>query len=448
MSSLLFVSVVSTLFSLLYCRNVIDVNKFGADVKGVKKSTNAISKAIEEAVTKGGGDVHFPAGVYLTGPIHLKTNVTLTLDEKTTIKFSTDFDDYLPMVRMRWEGTVINNFSPLIYAYKQENIGIKGKGTIDGQGSVWWNEYHKLKDLWTKSKVRNTKYQKEFLRMNNLKEMNKTDDTSRMEFAFLRPPFVQFYECKNILIEGIHVKNSPFWNLNPVFSDDIVIKDVTITATVPSPNTDGIDPDSCRNVIISNVTIDVGDDCIAVKSGRDAQGRSFGRPSENILIEKSHMLRGVAGVAIGSEGSGGIRNVTVRDCNFHGTSRGLFIKSTRGRGGVTEHIRFHNVTMTNLGNEAFLFTMIYPLSYFYTPGDKMPYNRTGKREPFTDKTPIFRDIEVSGIKGNAQHSIVISGLPESLIENIQFKDIDLKSKFGLVSNYTTNIQINEYSQKN
>ena len=159
MASFLLVATVSTLFGLLYGQNVIDVTKFGADVKGVKKSTDAIRKAIDAAVSKGGGEVHFPAGVYLTGAIHLKTNVTLNLAEKAVIKFSTDFDDYLPMVRMRWEGTEVINFSPLIYAYKQENIGIKGKGTINGQGSVWWKEWYKLTDIWVKNKVRNTTYQ-------------------------------------------------------------------------------------------------------------------------------------------------------------------------------------------------------------------------------------------------------------------------------------------------
>ena len=349
------------------------------------------------------------------------------------------------MVRMRWEGTVINNFSPLIYAYKQQNIGIKGKGTIDGQGSVWWKEWYKLRDIWMKSKIRNTTYQQEFLRLNDLNELkNETEDVSRLDLGFLRPPFVQPFDCKNVLIEGIHVKESPFWNLNPVFCDGLVINDVTITATIPSPNTDGIDPDSCRNVIISNVTIDVGDDCIAIKSGRDAQARRIGRPTENLLIEKSHMFRGHSGVAIGSEGSGGVRNVTIRDCNFHGTQRGLFIKTTRGRGGVNEDIRLRNVTMTDIKKEAILLSMKYSPS----SEDKDLYNRTEKLEPFTDKTPVIRNVEVTNIRGDAQHSIVLSGLPESLIENIRFNNINLKTEFGITFNFSTNVQINQFSQKN
>ena len=267
--------------------------------------------------------------------------------------------------------------------------------------------------------------------MNELR--NETEDVSPLEMAFIRPPLVQPFDCKNVLIEGIHFKESPNWNLNPVFCVDVIIKDVTITATIPSPNTDGIDPDSCSNVIISNVTIDVGDDCIAIKSGRDAQGRRIGRPTENLLIEKSHMLRGHAGVAIGSEGSGGIRNVTVRDCHFEGTQRGLFIKTTRGRGGVTEDIHFHNVTMTDIKREAIIFSMKYSNS------SEDVYNRTQKLEPFTDKTPIIRNIEATGIKGDAQHSIVLSGLPESLIEDIRLKDIDLQSKFGSFCNHSANV---------
>ena len=153
-------------------------------LKGLRKVRMPSKKAIDEAVSKGGGEVHFHSGVYLTGPIHLKSNVKLNLDEKATIKFSTDFDDYLPMVRMRWEGTEVINFSPLIYAYKQENIGIKGKGTIDGQGSVWWKEWYRLTDIWIKNKVRNTKYQQEFLRLNDMKELkNETQNTSRLELG-------------------------------------------------------------------------------------------------------------------------------------------------------------------------------------------------------------------------------------------------------------------------
>ena len=183
------------------------------------------------------------------------------------------------MVRMRWEGTEVINFSPLIYAYKQENIGIKGKGTIDGQGSVWWKEWYRLTDIWIKNKVRNTKYQQEFLRLNDMKELkNETQNTSRLELGFLRPPFVQPFDCKNVLIEGIHVRDSPFWNLHPVYCDNVIIKDVTITASYPGPNTDGIDPDSCSNVIISNVTINVGDDCIAIKSGMRRSGKTFWSP--------------------------------------------------------------------------------------------------------------------------------------------------------------------------
>ena len=178
---------------------------------------------------------------------------------------------------MGWEGTVLNTFPPLISAYEQQNIVIKGKAILDGQGSHWWL-YLKQKKFF------NSKYQKEFFRSNNLTEFkSQINDMSNMEMGFLRPPFIQLYDCKQIIIQDIKVRNSPFWNINPVFCDNVLINNVRIEATHPSPNTDGIDPDSSRNVVISNVEFNVGDDCIAIKSGRDLQGRRIGRPNRQSI---------------------------------------------------------------------------------------------------------------------------------------------------------------------
>ena len=369
----------------------------------------------------------------LCGPIHLKSNITIHLADDSIIKFSKDFDDYLPMVRIRWEGTELMTFSPLIYAYKQENLAIIGKGVLDGQGSNWWTHYKELKSEFNKNRTRNTKYQKEFLRLNNLTEIaSETMDMSRIDTAFLRPPFAQPFDSKNILIESVTFKDSPFWNINPVYCENMTIKDVKIDSPFPSPNTDGIDVDSCKDVLISNLICHSGDDCIAIKSGRDLQGRRIGRPTENVLIHNCMMLRGKGGVAIGSEQSGGIRNVTVKDCVFNETSRGIFIKSTRGRGGVVENINFQNITMNAITKEAIHTIM----NYF-----------NNKYEPFSERTPVFRDIRYENIRANSNSSVVLLGIQESLLQNIEMKNIEINSESGLVSNFTTNLKLTKFSLK-
>ena len=406
--------------------NVFDVTKFGADSKGLHKSTSAIKQAIDAAVKEGGGTVYFPKGDYLCGPIHLKSNITLHFADNTVIKFSNDFDDYLPMIRVRWEGTVLNTFSPLITAYKQQNIVIKGKAILDGQGSHWW-QYLKQK------KFIDSKYQKEFFRVNNLTELrSEVEDMSRIKMGFLRPPFIQLFDSTNIIIQDITVRNSPFWNINPVFCDNVLIKKVRIEAPHTSPNTDGIDPDSCRNVTITNVEFDVGDDCIAIKSGRDLQGRRYGRPTDNVLITDCKMFGGISGLAIGSEMSGGVQNITVRNCLINGTDRGIYIKSLRGRGGVVDRLFFNNISMINIKTEGIRVSMFF---------NNRNQSSHSKPKPFTEGTPVFRNFHFSHISGSANQSVFLEGLPESLIHNISLSKVDLKSKYGLYIAYTENLQI-------
>ena len=438
----LFVKIINLIvvISLANSQNIFDVTQFGADVKGFNKSTEAVIKAINAAQKVGGGTVYFPNGEYLCGPIHLKSNITLHLADNAIIKFSKDFDDYLPMVEMRWEGTVLNNFSPLIYAHKQQNIVIKGKGILEGQGSYWFEEYKKLENEYMKTKKRSTKYQQEFVKVNNLTEIaSETLDMSRISVGFLRPPFIQLFDSKNILIEDITLRNSPFWNINPVFCENVVIRGVKIFAPYTMYNTDGIDPDSCKDMLISNVEIDVGDDCIAIKSGRDLQGRRIGRPTENVTITNSKMLKGVSGVAIGSEQSGGVKNITIKDCIFNGTDRGLYIKSMRGRGGIVEDIHYKNISMTNIKYQAII------IGFWWAAGDS-----PRKVEPFSDKTPVFRDIKFEDIKADvldSKYSVDITGLPESLLTNVELKNINIISENGLSENFTTNLKMVGYSQR-
>ncbi len=390
-------------------RGFYSVTGFGASSDGQTMCTEAIGKAIDTAASHGGGTIYFPAGTYLTGPIRLQSHITLSLDAGATLKFSTNFDDYLPMVPSRWEGITVTNFSPLIYAYQASDVAIVGRGTLDGQGQVWWDFLHKLR---ASKDLPRSKWQDEFARLNKdrIAEMN----YAPLNVGFLRPPFIQLYECTNVLVEGVTIRNSPFWNVSPVFCENVNVHGVSIISPSNSPNTDGINPDSCRNVHISDCLLDVGDDCITIKSGRDADGRRVGKPIENCTIVNCTLLHG-HGLSIGSEMSGGVKNIVVDNCVFDGTDNGIRIKSTRGRGGVIEDVRISNLVMRNIRDDVLVLTTFY---------------RKSDPEPVSDRTPIFRNIHFSSITGGGKVACEVTGLTEMPIENVTFSDIQLTGKTG------------------
>src|SRR5690606_26462533 len=300
----------------------------------------------------GGGTVYFPAGKYLTGPIHLKSNITIFIDAGAELHFSDNFDHYLPMVPSRWEGTEVINFSPLFYAKDVENIAIVGRGLIDGHGKNWW----RLSEVEVKKLTEDSNWEKEFKRLNP--SVLAPDLPGWIERGFLRPPFIQFMNCKNVQIKDIKIQNSPFWTINPQYCDNVTVDGITID-NPPSPNTDGINPESCRNVRIANSHISVGDDCSTIKSGKDRSGRKVNIPAENYTITNCTMLRGHGGVVIGSEMSGGVKNIAITNCIFDGTDRGIRIKSARGRGGVVEDIRVSNIIMRNIRDQAIVLNTQY-----------------------------------------------------------------------------------------
>ncbi|SFC45105.1 Pectate lyase superfamily protein [Zunongwangia mangrovi] len=390
--------------------------------------TDVIQSAIDEASAKGGGTVYFPAGEYLTGAIRLKSNITLHLDAGAILRFSDDFNDYLPFVEMRWEGTVMKNFSPLIYAYEVENIAITGRGTIDGQGRKWWLELYRIETA--EEKPPRTKFQKMWVEQN--KGLETSDYYQRtMSWEFFRPPLFQAYRSENILIEGVTIQNSPFWTVNPAFCNNIRITGVTIF-NPESPNTDGINPTSCKNVHISDSHISVGDDCITIKSGRDADGRKWATPTENVTITNCTMLSGHGGVVIGSEMSGGIKKITISNCVFDGTDRGIRLKTARGRGGVVEDIRVSNIVMNNIQEQAIMMNMFYD------------HNET--IEPVSERTPTFRNIHFSGITGkNIKNAGRIAGIEEMPVENITFSDIDFQAEEGFYISVAKNVEFHDVS---
>lgn len=395
----------------------VDMRKAGANPKGIKLNTALINKTINKLNAAGGGTLFFPAGKYLTGAIKMKSNITIELEAGATLLFSDNFDDYLPYVEMRYEGIMMNSFCPLIYAVDAENITIKGEGTIDGQGKKWWTEFFKVMIDLQKNGVRDVnKYQPMWDKANDVKKLydeTNEDYISSMQRRFFRPPFIQPIRCKNVKILGITIINSPFWTINPEFCENVTIDKVTINNPL-SPNTDGINPESCKNVHISNCHITVGDDCITLKSGRDLQARNLNAPNENITITNCTMLAGHGGVVIGSEMSGGVKKVVISNCVFDGTDRGIRIKSTRGRGGVVEDIQISNIIMRNIKKEAIIMNLKY---------SKMP------EEPLSERTPIFRNINISNVTANDVNiPIKIVGLEEAPISGITFSNIYIQSK--------------------
>ena len=394
----------------------VDMKQAGAKTDGKTINTTLINQTIDRLEKGGGGTLFFPAGKYLTGPIRMKSNITLELEAGATLLFSTNFDDYMPFVEVRHEGVMMKSFSPLIYATDAENITIKGEGTLDGQGKAWWDEFFKvLIDLRDNGKRDVNKYQPMFDKENDVEKIaaeTNQDWHGTLDRRFFRPPFIQPIRCKNVRIEGVKIVNSPFWTINPEFCDNVTVDGVTIH-NVPSPNTDGINPESCRNVHISNCHISVGDDCITIKSGRDLQARNLAAPCENITVTNCTMLSGHGGVVIGSEMSGSVRHVTISNCVFEGTDRGIRLKSTRGRGGVVEDIRVSNVVMKDIKKEALTFNLKY---------SRMP------QEPKSERTPVFRNIHISGITVvDVNVPIEIVGLEEAPITDIVLRDIQIKN---------------------
>jgi polygalacturonase len=332
-----------TFLSLLLCvcslsflhAERVDMQQAGADIQGRKLNTTLINSTIDRLNANGGGTLFFPTGTYLTGSIHMKSNITLELEAGATLKFSENFDDFLPYVEVRHEGIMMKSFQPLIYAVDAENITIKGEGTLDGQGKAWWTEFFRvLVDLRDNGKRNINKYQPMFEKENDLKALyaeTNEDWHGTLDRRFFRPPFIHPIRCKNVRVEGVKIINSPFWTVNPEFCDNVTIKGITIH-NVPSPNTDGIDPESCEYIRIIGVNIHVGDDCIAMKASKVFLGMKLKKSCEHTVIRNCLLDKGHGGIVIGSEMSGGVKDMVVTQCLMDHTDRGLRVKTRRGRG--------------------------------------------------------------------------------------------------------------------
>ena len=314
----------------------------------------AINQAIMTCNQEGGGTVLVPEGTFYTGPITLKSNVNLHVSEGATLKFSTDQKLYFPAVITRWEGLDCYNARPLIYAYGETNIALTGKGTIDGQGSNehWWYMCGAPRYGW-KEGMRSQKLGSRERLMGYAELKRPIYERVMTPEDGLRPQLINFYSCNTVLIEDVTLLNSPFWVIHPLFCESLIVRGVKIFNR--GPNGDGCDPESCKNVLIENCRFDTGDDCIAIKSGRNEDGRKWNIPSENIIVRNCEMKNGHGGVVIGSEISGGYRNLYVEDCVMDSPQldRVIRIKTSTCRGGLIENVFVRNIKVGQC-NEAVL----------------------------------------------------------------------------------------------
>ncbi len=428
-------------------KDTLSISAFGAIGDGLRLNTSSINAAIESAYRKGGGVVLVPKGLWLTGPIVLKSNINLHLQQGAMLLFSSDFNQY-KLIEGNWEGLPqMRNQSP-ISATGATNVAITGKGIIDGNGGVWRQvKKDKLTEgQWRKllasggllSDDKKTWYPSASnLKGNNEKNPGviapeKTAAYYQSIKDFLRPNMVVFTACKNILWEGVTFQNSAAWCLHPLMCENLIVRDIKVKNPWFAQNGDGIDVESCSNVLIENSFFDVGDDALCMKSGRDAAGRKRGMPTQNVSIRGCTVYSAHGGFVIGSEMSGGVRNVKVDNCSFIGTDIGLRFKTTRGRGGVVENIIINDIVMKDIPGEAILFDMYYmskdPVPTF---GEKqeMPVI---ERKPLDESTPSFRNFRISRVQcDGTEKAIFIRGLPEMQVSDIVLKDMSFTANKGI-----------------
>jgi polygalacturonase len=385
------------------------ITKFGGVGNGKTDCTEALSKAIDACNKAGGGRVLVPEGVFLTGAIHLKSNVNLHLVKGATIMFDRDPKKYLPVVFTRWEGMELMNYSPFIYAFEQSNIGITGEGIIDGNADCdyWWPWKGRPGCGWKKGDPEQSKARA--LLYDYVAKATPVKDRVFGDGSYLRPMFIQPYRCKNVLIEGVTLRHSPMWQLHPVLCTNVTIRGVHVereaNATAQTgPNCDGCDPESCTDVLIENCYFATGDDCIAIKAGRNDDGRRVAVPSQNFIIRGCHMEDGHGGITLGSEISAGVRNVFAMDCQLNSPrlDHGLRFKNNAMRGGVLENAYFRNITIGEVAHAAIT------VDFNYEEGPNGKY------------TPVLRNLQVENLKsGKSRYPMDLQGFSNAPIMNVR-----------------------------
>lgn len=433
------------------------ITAFGAIANSMALQTDAINQTIDAVHRKGGGVVLLEAGIWLSGPIVLKSNVNLHLAKNALLHFTDDFSQYR-MIETSWEGIPqMRNQSP-IWALNQQNIAITGAGVIDGNGGAWrmvkkgkmtesqWKKLlssggvlNEKKDIWypSESALSGASYK-------DAGRITADKDAAFYEGIkdFLRPNMVLIEGCEGVLLEGVTFQNSAAWNIHPLMSNDITIRNIAVRNPWFAQNGDGLDIESCQNVLVENSNFDVGDDAICIKSGRDEAGRERDRPTQDVWVRNCTVYHAHGGFVVGSEMSGGARNLYVDNCTFIGTDIGLRFKTTRGRGGVVENVFINNIFMKDIPGEAILFDMYYEA--------KDPIALSGeRREPpkvevkeVSASTPQFRHFQISNVTcDGAAKGLFIRGLPEMHINDISLKNITIRSTEGIDIQEASNVKI-------
>ncbi|WP_347052452.1 glycoside hydrolase family 28 protein [Flavobacterium olei] len=424
----------------------VNIKDFGAVNGGDVLNTKAFADAIDAVSKKGGGKVIIPPGIWLTGPIILKSNIELHAQTGALIKFSTDKTLY-PIIETSFEGLNTWRCISPIYGKNLENVAFTGNGVWDGSGEAWrqvkkskltdeqWKKFvssggvlNEKKDSWYPSEqyLKGAKGADQ-----NIRHDLKTKEDFEAIHDFLRPVLVSIQNSKRVLFDGPVFQNSPAWNIHPLLIEDLIIRNITVRNPWFSQNGDGLDVESCKNVIIENSSFDVGDDAICIKSGKDKDGRDRGVACENIIVKNNIVYHGHGGVTVGSEMSGGVKNLHVSNCTFMGTDVGLRFKSTRGRGGVVENIFISDIFMTDIPSQAISFDLYYGGKSIAETLAEGGNTVSTKLVSVNEETPQFKNISIKNItiKG-AQQAVFLQGLPEMNLENIEITNLIAKAQKG------------------
>lgn len=429
--------------------NSVSIADLGGVPDGKFLNTEVFAKAIEQLAEKGGGKVIIPAGIWLTGPIQMKSNIELHVEDGALVRFSDNFDLY-PLIPTSFEGLDTYRCMSPIHAHNLENIAITGRGTFDGSGDAWRpvkkgkmtaNQWKKLlKSGGVVNKKGDIWYPSEnSMRGDSRDNFNVPSFTTREEFEqvrdFLRPVMVSIANSKRVLLDGPTFQNSPAWNIHPLMCEDVTVRNLTVRNPWYSQNGDGIDLESCKNVVIYNNSFDVGDDAICFKSGKDADGRKRNIPTENVIVKNNVVYHAHGGFVIGSEMSGGVRNVHISSCTFMGTDIGLRFKSTRGRGGVVEDIYISNINMTDIPAEPIRFNLFYggKAPILDDGGNSISTDGNAQAVPVSEETPSFKNIYMKNIVANGfGNAAFFMGLPEMKVENVRLENALLRAPKGVV----------------
>lgn len=439
--------------------DTINIVNHGAKGDGHFLNTTAINKAIEQSSLQGGGVVLVPSGLWLTGPIILKSNVNLHLKRDAILFFTDDFDQY-KLIAANWEGQPAwRNQSP-ISGTDLTNIAITGSGVIDGNGDAWrMVKKSKLTDSQWKNLVNSGGVvdkssqiwypsEKSLAGSKDKKAGVMTAGRSSSDYEhikdFLRPNLLVLTNCKKVLLEGVTIQNSPAWNLHPLLCEDLTLRRLLVRNPWYGQNGDGVDIESCKNVLIEDCTFDVGDDGICIKSGRDKSGRERGKPTENVLIRNNVVYHAHGGFVIGSEMSGGAKNIWVQDCSFIGTDIGLRFKTKRGRGGTVENIFIENINMIDIPGEAILFDMYYEAVDPVPMAGEKREKVKAEKIPVTEETPQFKNFHIKNVFVNgAEKGIFFRGLPEMNIQDITIEKVTIQAKKGIDIIEASNIKLKD-----